>query len=209
MNADLSAYYKPLPRKFYLQDTITVSKELLGKTIVRKTFKKILTAKIVETEAYIGEHDPACHAYQKITARNKIMYEAGGMVYIYFIYGNYYCFNIVSEMKGIGNATLIRAVEPVEGIEIMKKLRGAVNNIFELTNGPAKLCMALNIDKTLNAEDITNENNIFISKPVKKEKFEIVTTKRIGLNVGADFPYRFFIKDNPYVTKHKFNKEII
>lgn len=205
----MSVNYTPLPLKFYLRDTITVSKELLGKIIVRKTVKKILTARIVETEAYIGEHDPACHAYQKKTERNKIMYDKGGMVYVYFIYGNYYCFNIVSEKKGIGNATLIRAVEPIEGVDIMKKFRGIVKNNFELTNGPAKLCMALNIDKTLYGEDLTNEKNIFISKPFRNEKFEIITTKRIGLNIGKDFPYRFFIKDNPYVTKHKINKEIL
>ncbi len=201
--------YKPLPGKFYLRDSITVSKELLGKIIVRKIGKKILTAKIVETEAYFGDHDPASHAYNKITDRNKIMYETGGKVYVYFIYGNYYCFNIVSAGKGTANATLIRAVEPVDGIETMKNFRGNVKNIFELTNGPAKLCIALNIDKNLYGEDVTNENHIYISKPIVKEAFEIITTKRIGLNVGVDFPYRFFVKDNPFVTKHKFNRQNI
>ncbi|MBK8552815.1 MAG: DNA-3-methyladenine glycosylase [Ignavibacteria bacterium] len=195
----------PLKRKFYLQDTLTVSKELLGKIIVRKTGGKILTAKIVETEAYFGDHDPACHAYRKITERNKIMYETGGMVYVYFIYGNYYCLNVVCEDKGIGNAVLIRAAEPLKGINEMKKLRGPVKNDHELANGPAKLCLSLNIDKSLYGEDLTTGKNIFISKPSEKEKFNIVVTKRIGLNVGVDLPYRFFIKDNPYVTKHKFN----
>lgn len=201
--------YNPLPRKFYLRDTKTVSKDLLGKIIVRQTGRKILTAKIVETEAYFGDHDPACHAYNKITVRNKIMYDTGGKAYVYFIYGNYYCFNVVSEGKGTGNATLIRAVEPIDGIETMKKLRGETKNIYDLTNGPAKLCIALDIDKTLYGEDLTDKKNIYISKPIKNEKFEIVTTKRIGLNVGKDFPYRFFIKDNPFVTRHKVNKEII
>lgn len=201
--------YKPLPRKFYLSETISVSKELLGKVIVRKINNNILAAKIVETEAYIGDHDPACHAYQKITERNKVMYEEGGNAYIYFIYGNYYCFNVVSEGKGIGNATLIRAVEPLSGIELMKKYRGDIKNIHDLTNGPAKLCIALKINKNLYGEDITSEKNIFISKPLKEEKFEIITTKRIGLNIGIELPYRFFIKDNQYVTKHKLNKEII
>jgi len=199
----LSTEYKPLPRKFYLQDTITVSRELLGKIIVRKTGGKILTARIVETEAYFGDHDPACHAYQKVTERNKIMYDTGGKVYVYFIYGNYYCFNVVSEGKGTGNATLIRAVEPLEGIDIMKKFRGNVKNIHELSNGPGKFCIALNIDKNLYGEDLTVSEKIFISKPVKNEKFEVITTKRIGLNTGTEFPYRFYIKDNPYVTKHK------
>ena len=200
--------YKPLSRKFYLRDTITVSKELLGKIIIRKTGNKTLTAKIVETEAYIGEHDPASHSYMKITERNKIMYDIGGKIYVYFIYGKYFCFNIVSERKGIGNATLIRAVEPLSGIEQMKKLRNGIKNNVELTNGPSKLCIALDIDKSLNGEEVTNEAKIYISKPVKKEKFEIITSKRIGLNIGKDFQYRFFIKNNLYVTKHKFNKVI-
>ncbi|MDQ3022605.1 MAG: DNA-3-methyladenine glycosylase [Bacteroidota bacterium] len=192
-----------------MRNTVAVSKDLLGKIIVRKIGEKILAAKIVETEAYMGDHDPASHAYQKITERNKIMYEIGGMVYVYFIYGNYYCFNVSSEEKGVGNAILIRAAEPIEGIAAMKRFRGITKNIYELTNGPAKLCLALNIDKKLYGEDVTIEKNIFISKPAQKEKIEIVTTKRIGLNVGMDFPYRFFIKGNPFVTKHKFNNEII
>ncbi len=197
--------YKQLTRKFYLRDSVTVSKELLGKVIVRKIGNKNVAAKIVETEAYFGDHDPASHAYQKITERNRIMYEQGGMVYVYFIYGNYYCFNVVCDEKGLGNASLIRAVEPLEGIEIMKGLRGETKNIYELTNGPAKLCMAMDIDKNLYGEDLTLSGKVFISKPFKKEKLEITTTRRIGINVGIDFPYRFFIKDNPYVTRHKFN----
>lgn len=201
--------YKPLPQKFYLRDSVTVSKELLGKIIIRKIGKYILTSKIVETEAYIGEHDPASHAYMKVTERNKVMYDRGGKVYVYFIYGNYYCFNVVSERKGIGNATLIRAVEPIDGISIMKKFRRETKSIHDLTNGPGKLCMALDINKSMYGDDLTEEENIFISSPLKKERFEIVTTKRIGLNTGVESPYRFFIKDNPFVTRHKFNKEII
>ncbi|MEO6695087.1 MAG: DNA-3-methyladenine glycosylase [Ignavibacteria bacterium] len=198
-----------MPRKFYLRDSIEVSKDLLGKILVKKTDDIILTAKIVETEAYVGEHDPASHAYMKITERNKVMYDKGGKVYVYFIYGNYFCFNIVTGIKGQGNATLIRAVEPMEGIEKMKMYRNKIKNIHDVSNGPSKLCMALNIDKKLYGEDVTEEKTIFVSLPLKKENFQIATSRRIGLNVGVDYPYRFFIKDNPYVTKHKFNKEII
>ncbi|MGB4851973.1 MAG: DNA-3-methyladenine glycosylase, partial [Ignavibacteria bacterium] len=125
------------------------------------------------------------------------------------IYGNYNCFNIVTEKKGTGSAVLIRAAEPVEGIELMKSFRGKIKNIYELTNGPGKLCKALNIDKTFYGKDVTEEGEIFISYPQRKEKFEIVSTKRIGISKGADLPFRFFIKDNPFVTKHKFNNEII
>ena len=201
--------YKPVGRKFYLRDTVTVSKDLLGKLIVRKTKYETLIAKITETEAYRGSDDPASHSHRKITNRNKVMFDTGGRVYVYFIYGNYNCFNIVTEKKGTGSAVLIRAAEPVEGIELMKSFRGKIKNIYELTNGPGKLCKALNIDKTFYGKDVTEEGEIFISYPQRKEKFEIVSTKRIGISKGADLPFRFFIKDNPFVTKHKFNNEII
>ncbi|MBL7128368.1 MAG: DNA-3-methyladenine glycosylase [Ignavibacteria bacterium] len=198
--------YKPLPRKFYHQDTVTVSQNLLGKIIVRKIRNKLLAAKIVETEAYIGEHDPACHAYQKITNRSSTLYEIGGTVYVYFIYGNYYCFNIVTEEKGVGCAVLIRAVEPLQGIDTMKKYRPSAKSLHELTNGPSKFCLTFNIDRTLNKEDLLGKK-IFISNPLDKMKFEICVSRRIGLNIGKEFQYRFFIKDNPFVTKHKINKE--
>jgi len=198
--------YIPLPHKFYLKDTITVSKNLLGKIIVRKYRNKILAGKIVETEAYIGEHDPACHAYQKITDRSSVLYEIGGTVYVYFIYGNYYCFNVVTEQKGFGAAVLIRAVEPIEGIDIMKKFRPKAKSTHELTNGPSKFCLAFNIDRNLNKEDITGKK-IFISNPMHKNNIDISVSRRIGLNIGKELPYRFFIKDNPFVTKHKINKE--
>lgn len=201
--------YKPVGRKFYLRDTVTVSKDLLGKLIIRKINHKTLIAKISETEAYRGSDDPASHSYLKITNRNKVMFDIGGKVYVYFIYGNYNCFNIVTEKKGTGSAVLIRAAEPLEGIEEMKSLRGKIKNIYELANGPGKLCKALNIDKTLYGKDVTEEGEIFISYPQRKEKFDIVSTKRIGISKGADLPFRFFIKDNPFITKHKFNSEKI
>lgn len=196
--------YKPLPRKFYLHDSLTVAKNLLGKILVKRTGDILMAGKIVETEAYMGDLDPGSHAYKKFTERNKIMYDTGGLVYIYFIYGNYFCFNVVCERKGIANAVLIRAAEPLEGISQMEARRGIVKNKFELTNGPAKLCLAMNIDKKLYGKDLTVSEDIFISKPNMKESFDILTSKRIGLSKGADLPYRFFIKDNPYVTKHKF-----
>jgi DNA-3-methyladenine glycosylase len=197
--------YIPIEDKFFKMDTIKVSKELLGKIFVRKIDKNsYLSGKIVEVEAYIGEHDPACHAYQKVSGRSSVLYKEGGTIYVYFIYGNYYCFNIVTETKGIGCAVLIRAVEPLEGIEIMKEFRPRIKNIHDLTNGPSKFCLAFDIDKKFNNKKLL-ENGIFISNPLKKEKIEIKTSKRIGIKKGEHFLYRFFIKDNPYVTKHKFN----
>ncbi len=199
----------PLTERFYLRGALVVARELIGKLLVRKIGKLTLTAKIVETEAYIGDHDPAAHSYGRITERNKIIYGIGGVAYVYFIYGNYYCFNVVSGRKGVGNAILIRAVEPVIGIEYMRKFRGKAKNDYELTNGPSKLCMSLKIDKSLNGADLTKRGAVFVSRNTKKEFNEIAVSKRIGINVGTEFPYRFFIKDNAFVTKHRFNKEIV
>jgi DNA-3-methyladenine glycosylase len=197
-----------LGRDFYLQDTLTVSKKLLGKYLVRKLGNIYLAGKIVETEAYLGDSDPACHAFGRITPRNQTLYEEGGIAYVYFIYGNYYCFNVVTEEKGTGAAVLIRALEPVSGIEIMKINRRKIKKDTDLTNGPAKLCLSLNIDKKFNGADLTG-NDIFISCDIKRQKSITAVTKRIGIVKGADLPYRFFIKDNPYVTKHNLNKEIL
>jgi DNA-3-methyladenine glycosylase len=197
-----------LGREFYLQDTLTVSKKLLGKYLVRKIGSIYLAGKIAETEAYLGDSDPACHAFGRITPRNQTLYEEGGIAYDYFIYGNYYCFNVVTEKRGIGAAVLIRAVEPVSGTEIMKINRPGIKNDFDLTNGPAKLCLSMDIDKKLNGADLTGRE-IFIADPLNKEKITAAVTKRIGIEKGADLPYRFFIKGNHYITKHKFNKEIL
>jgi DNA-3-methyladenine glycosylase len=197
--------YSQLEDDFFRRDTITVAKELPGKILIRRIDKnKYLAGKIVEVEAYIGEHDPACHAYQKKSGRCSILYEDGGTIYVYFIYGNYYCFNIVTETKGIGSAVLIRAIEPLEGVEIMKTNRPGIKSIYDLTNGPSKFCLAFDIEKKFNNQKLSSEG-IFISNSLKKEDFEIKISKRIGINKGEHFPYRFFIKNNPFVTKHKFN----
>jgi DNA-3-methyladenine glycosylase len=200
--------YKPIRKSFYSENTLRVAKEILGKVLVKKQNGKILTGRIVETEAYIGDHDPACHAYRKFTKRSKTLYQKGGTIYVYFVYGFYHCFNIVTEEKGKGCAVLIRALEPLDGIKEMKKNRGNVKTIYELTNGPSKLCLAFDIDLRLNDKDITG-SNFFVSRPLRNEKFAIVVSKRIGISTGEEFLYRFFIKDNPFVTKHKYNNESI
>jgi len=198
--------YAVLNDDFFRRDTLKTARELLGKIIIKKTGRNnFLSGKIVETEAYMGDHDPACHAFQKVSGRSSVLYEDGGTIYVYFIYGNYYCFNVVTEKKGIGSAVLIRAVEPIEGIEVMIRNRPKVKKMFDLTNGPSKFCMAFDIGREFNNKKLSKDG-IFIAEPTKKEKFEIVTSKRIGIVKGAELPYRFFIKDNPYVTKHKFNK---
>lgn len=197
--------YNKIDDKFFENDTIETAKSLLGKIIVKNEGKnKYLAGKIVETEAYLGENDPACHAYQKTTGRSRVLYEEAGTIYVYFIYGNYYCFNVVTERKGIGAAVLIRAVEPIEGIETMRKNRYNVKKDFDLTNGPSKFCMAFGIGREFNEKKLSGDG-IYIAAAESKERFETAASKRIGIVKGEDLPYRFFIKNNPYVTKHKFN----
>jgi DNA-3-methyladenine glycosylase len=192
---------RKLDIEFYLQPTLKIARELLGKVIVRKLGDKILAGKIVETEAYIGEDDPASHAFGGQTRRNKIMYLQGGHAYVYFTYGMHYCFNVVTEREGFPSAVLIRAVEPIYGIELMKKFRG-VEDIYNLTNGPAKFCQAFKIDKRFNGVSLLGDE-IFISRPLMEEKFEVGRSERIGIKSGLDKKWRFFIKDNPFVSKVK------
>ena len=200
--------YSILQKSFYLNDTITVAKNLLGKIIVKNTSHFCLKAKIVETEAYLGYEDPACHAYRKLTKRNKPMFEKGGISYVYFIYGNYYCFNVVTEDKGVGAAVLLRAVEPIDGIEYMRQNRNYPDKDCDLSNGPAKFCMAFGINKFDNELDLSN-SSIVIKSNKNQKPLTISVTKRIGIKEGIELPYRFFLKDNPYITKHKFNNEIL
>jgi DNA-3-methyladenine glycosylase len=204
----MSNTLKPLGRKFFARDTLKVAKELLGKSIVRKINNMQICAKIVETEAYIGDHDPASHSYGRITERNKVMYGPAGYSYVYIIYGNYYCFNAVTGKEGEGNAVLIRAGEITEGEDLALDYRKLSSGKHKIANGPAKLCIALQIDKRFYGHDLTKKSNLFIAEGEMVEDDNIITSERIGLSKGIEFPYRFFIKGSPFVTKHKYNNII-
>ncbi|MBU3194362.1 DNA-3-methyladenine glycosylase [Clostridium algidicarnis] len=199
-----------LSREFYRRDALIVAKELLGNLIVKKVGNDILVAKIVEVEAYRGTIDKAAHSYSgKATNRTKIMYGDGGFAYVYLIYGMYYCMNIVASTIDNPEAILIRAVEPIDGIDIMSKLRYGkdFNDItkkqkINLTNGPGKLCIALNITKEDNGVDMYGEDFYILDN--EKKDFTIETSKRINIDYSEeakDFDWRFFIKDNIYVSK--------
>ncbi len=188
---------KPLSRKFYERDTKEVAKDLLGKVLVHRTPKGVLKGKIVEVEAYYGENDPGSHAYKGKTPRNEIMYGLPGFAYVYFCYGNHWLLNVVTEKGGKAGAVLFRALEPLEGIEIMKENRKS-KEIQNLTNGPGKLTQAFGINKKHNGLDLT-KSNLFITRG-KKENFEIVTTTRIGIKRGKELPLRFYIKGNKFVS---------
>jgi DNA-3-methyladenine glycosylase len=185
-----------LPRTFYAGDTLPVARALLGKKLVRRLQGKELSGIIVETEAYCGEADSACHAYRGKTPRNAVIYGQPGHAYVYFTYGMHYLLNIVTETEGNPGAVLIRAVLPLDGIQEMearRKRHGA-----QLTNGPAKLCQAFAIDKSLNGWDLTRGKELWVEDyktlPVKS----ILATPRIGIDyaqkIHRDALWRFLAK---------------
>lgn len=194
-----------LEKDFFLVDGITLAKKLLGKILVRKVDNILLKARIVETEAYMGPYDKAAHSYQnRRTPRTEAMYLEGGHVYIYLIYGMYHCINITANLKDIPEAVLIRAVEPLENIEYMKNLR-AVKKDRDISSGPGKLTQALDIDKTLNKINLTENDDIWLEDDNYIIK-DIIECERIGIDYAEEFvnkPWRFYISNNIYVSKKK------
>jgi DNA-3-methyladenine glycosylase len=194
-----------IPEKFYTRDLHTVAKELLGKHFLRKTGSIILSGKIVEVEAYDGSVDESSHSYRGMTKRNEVMFGGGGLLYVYFTYGMHYCANVVAGKKRDGKAILIRAIEPVDGITTMAINRYGRNEFSQkefvnLANGPAKICSAFSITRTDNGTDLTG-NEIFIlnEKPIPPE--QIVASTRIGIKKSVDLPWRYYIKDNQFVSR--------
>ncbi|KEI08861.1 DNA-3-methyladenine glycosylase [Clostridium botulinum] len=198
-----------IEQNFYKRDTIEVAKELLGKYIVVNEKNEKIVAKIVEVEAYLGINDKAAHSYGgRKTERTRVMYEDGGCVYIFQIYGMYNCLNIVTSHKEIPEAVLIRAVEPISNIDkfSFNRFKKSFNELTRyqqknITNGPGKLCMAMNITKELNGEDLSSDKMYILDN---KEDFEIISSKRIGIDYAEeakDYLLRFYIKDNKYVSK--------
>ena len=179
-------------RSFYARDTVKVAKDLLGKMLVRKIGKSMISGIITETEAYRYKDDPASHAFRSQTERNRVMFEQVGKAYVYFTYGMHYCFNVVAKSNRVdAGAVLIRALEPKEGIKAMMKNR-KINVISNLTNGPGKLTQALNITKKLYGEDLTKKSLLFICDGVKTKR--IISNPRIGIKIGADKLWNFKIE---------------
>ncbi len=194
-----------LSRGFYTRDVISVAQNLLGKILVKNNGNNTFAGKIVEVEAYDGTFDEAAHTFIGKTKRNEIMFGEGGFFYVYFTYGAHFCCNVVTGIKDVGTAVLLRAVEPLIGIEEMSINRFGRNLLNEkekinLTNGPGKLCKAFSIDKRYNSTDLTGDE-IFILNKRKISASKIVVTKRIGIKKSIDLPWRFYIKDNPYVSR--------
>jgi DNA-3-methyladenine glycosylase len=196
---------KRLQRQFYTRELLTTAKELLGKILVKREGKSILSGKIVEVEAYDGSVDEAAHTYIGKTKRNEIMFGIGGYLYVYFTYGAHFCSNIVTGKEGEGTAVLIRAIEPGYGITKMIDNRFGRDLIkdkekYNLTNGPGKVCQALSISKEHYGIDLTGDKIFLLDQP-KLDENQIVTSKRIGIKKSMDLPWRFYIKDNPYISR--------
>ena len=201
---------KTLPRSFYLRPTLQVARNLLGKYIVRKIGSKLLIGKIVEVEAYC-EGDPASHAFRGRTKRNDVMFWEGGHLYVYFTYGMHFCANVVTGNEGSGEAVLIRAVEPLAGIEMMKVNRYGSNKslnlkslnlkiLINLTNGPAKFCQAFGIARKENGADLV-DSEISITEGESIPSKLIKRSSRIGIQQGVEKKWRFFIAGNIWVAR--------
>jgi DNA-3-methyladenine glycosylase len=197
-NIDFTTH-QVLPRRFYNRPTLTVARDLLGMILIRRDRGLVMAGRIVETEAYIGEDDPACHASHGLTPRTAVMYGPPGHAYIYFTYGMHYMLNTVTEREKFPAAVLIRGIEPLAGIESMRKRRGSRPE-RELTNGPARLCSALGIDLSLNRSDLTRPP-LYIVDPTEPAEEPIRWTPRIGIRHGRDKLWRCYLVGNPFVSK--------
>jgi len=187
-----------LPREFYSRDPKIVAKELLGKILVHKTKEGTCKGKIVETEAYLGKDDPGSIGCRNTKNIPKVLLGPQGHAFVYFTYGNHWMFNVIATKKiGFPGAVLIRALEPLEGTDTMKKRR-MTDDIKNLTNGPGKLTKAFDINKRYHEMDLTR-GNLFIEN--SNENFSIVRTTRIGLSAGGELPLRFYIKNNEFVSR--------
>jgi DNA-3-methyladenine glycosylase len=183
---------KPLPPSFYTRNTITVASEMLGKLLVRQTESHKWIGRIVEVEAYIGEEDPACHAFHGFTPRTQIMYGPPGHAYVYFTYGMYFMLNVVTEKEGFPAAVLIRAVEPVSGFAPRDP---------KPASGPGKLCRSMEIDKTLNGISLQDKRLYLAKNPGRPPKLRIRWSARIGITDGTDKFWRAYLYGNPHVSR--------
>ncbi len=189
----------PLPRTFYNRNPIVVAKELLGTLLVRRIGSQILCGRIVEVEAYLAEGDTANHAFRGRTKRNASMFGPPGHAYVYAIH-THYCLNVVTEAPNVPSAVLIRAIEPLKGVELMKQHRGR-DKLLELCRGPGRLCAALAIDKQLDGWDVTVGRRLWLEpgEPVPDENIQLAP--RIGVSSGKELLLRFYEKDNRFVSR--------
>jgi DNA-3-methyladenine glycosylase len=189
-----------LPRSFYDRETEIVAREMLGTVLECETDDGVASGVIVETEAYLGEHDLACHAAVGRTARTEHLYGPPGISYVYFIYGMYWCFNAVTREEGLPSAVLVRALEPLDGIKLMHRRRPRIKNDVDLTNGPGKLCTALGITGAHTGKSLQRRPLVIREgTPVPDDRVDV--TPRIGITKSADWPLRWIVKGNRFVSR--------
>lgn len=184
---------------FYARNPATVARELIGKHLVRRTSKGLCSGIIVETEAYLAASDPASHSYRGRTRKNATMFGRAGLLYVYPIHARH-CLNAVTESRGIASAVLIRAVMPLQGVELMQQRRRCP--LLDLTRGPARLCEAFDVDRRLDGWDLTRGTRIWIERgnDIEISAQQIAVSPRIGVTSGHELKLRFFLKDSPYVS---------
>ena len=197
LNGDAAAMtFGPiLDRGFYERPTVEVARDLLGKTLVHGRAAGL----IVETEAYLGGNDLAAHSARGVTQRTRVIFGPPGHAYVYFVYGMYECLNLVAEPEGKPGCVLIRALAPVSGIEAMRRRRPAARRLEDLASGPGKLTLAMGITRALNGADVTR-GPLVVRYPAETRPFEIEVTPRVGIRQCADWPLRFLIRGNPFVS---------
>lgn len=193
-----------LPREFYLQDTVTVARELLGCVLWRRRGRTLLAARLVETEAYLGANDAASHARRGLRSpRNESMYLEGGHAYVYFTYGMHWCLNVVTQEADVAEAVLLRAAEPVKGMEIMRKRRPKAKRDVDLMSGPGKLCSALDIDRALDGEPLDGDRLFITARDITIGDDDIAVSPRVGVEgavEAAHWPLRFYLRGNRHVS---------
>jgi DNA-3-methyladenine glycosylase len=206
MNSDLKDHsLAPFPVSFYEPSAAVVAPRLLGHYLVRATPRGLAGGLIVETEAYLA-HDPSCHGFRKETPRNRSMYGPPGRAYVYFIYGNYYCFNAVCRPAGKAEAVLVRAIEPAFGVEWMRANR-PVADLADLTSGPAKFCLALDIERPMDGVDLCSARSpVYIARNPAARQFRrqhgpLINSTRIGISTAEDWLLRFYLDGSGYVSK--------
>jgi DNA-3-methyladenine glycosylase len=195
----------PLPQKFYNRDPRRVGPELIGKILVRRDGKKLLIARIVEVEAYLGQDDPAAHSAAGRTARNSVLFGPPGRAYVYFIYGNHFCLNVSCLPDGEAGGILFRALEPLSGIEEMAKLRGirihGPRDLRNLTSGPGRLAEAFGITRVRdNEKNLTDPASDLYIAGDGSPRPKVISTIRIGITKAADLPLRYLISGNVFVS---------
>jgi DNA-3-methyladenine glycosylase len=198
---------RKLPRSFYLDDTVSVARALLGCVLWRRIGDLLLAARIVETEAYLGANDLASHARKGLrSARNESMYLPGGHAYVYFTYGMHWCMNVVTQEADTAEAVLLRAAEPLRGIEWIRERRPKAKRDTELMNGPGKLCSALAIDKALDGIALNSDVLFLTRRDIAVDDADIAVSPRVGVDNAGDaahWPLRFYLRESRHVSPHR------